>query len=154
MIDLKGYIQRYTRLLQLSWIYSYALLFVIIMFFEVIYPTSKGVLAKSGASLYVVDSFCILLSLICIPLSLSLYNKRMINLLPKKQLIKAIKLHVKWNYIRLTMLMIPAWLNLMIYYLSTKDTGLWTMGIVIIATSFCYPTRKKIEYELNINDYE
>lgn len=154
MIDLKGYIQRYTRLLQLSWIYSYALLLVIVVFFEVIYPSSKGILGHSRNSLYVVDSFCILLSLICIPLSLSLYNKRMICLLPKMKLIKAIKLHVKWNYIRLGMLMIPAWLNLMAYYLSTKDTGLWTMGIVIIATSFCYPTRKKVEYELNINDYE
>jgi uncharacterized membrane protein YczE len=154
MLDLKGYIQRYTRLLQLSWIYSYSLLLVIAVFFEIFFPSFKGMIKHSDETIYVINSLCIILTLMVIPLSLSLYNKRALKVIPNKKLIKAIKLHVKWNFIRLAILMIPAWFNLSMYYFSQDDTGLWAMGVILIATSFCYPTRKKIEYELNINDYE
>lgn len=109
-----------------------------------------GALADNMQATYFLEAFGILLTAICIPLSLKLFGlvlKKKIDLLT---IPLALKRYSLWSNVRLGLLEVTILLNLLCYYLTLSSTGNLCMLIGLTASLFCLPSEKRLRNELHI----
>lgn len=109
-----------------------------------------GDLADDVTMTYMLDTFGILLTAICVPLALKLFSRIFRKKIDEVTIDVALKRYAFWSLIRLGLLGLPLLLNLVSYYLTLSRTGLLCMLITLTASLFCVPSEKKLRSELNI----
>ncbi len=110
-----------------------------------------GAFADDVQVRYYMDTFGILLTASCVPLSLKLFSialKKKIDLLT---ITLALRKYVQWSNIRLGILEVIVLVNLSCYYMTYSSTGNLCALIGLTASLFCLPSGKKLRNELHID---
>lgn len=113
-----------------------------------------GMYADNVRTIYIFETTTILLTAICVPISLKLFAWVLINRIDKKSIINAIRLYVFWSGIRLLLLSLPVLMGFMVYYLTLSNKGVLCAFIALTASLFCLPSEKRIRKELQIDKEE
>ncbi len=111
----------------------------------------SGVFADNIQIRYYIETFTILLTALCIPLALKLFNWVLKNKIDKMSIIAALKKYMQWSNIRLGIIEIDVLVSLMSYYLTFSNTGGLCALIGLTASFFCIPGEKRLRCELRID---
>lgn len=109
-----------------------------------------GALADDVAATYYFETFGILLTALCIPLSLKLFSLVLKKKIDHMTITLALKRYVRWSMVRLGLLEVVIIINLLCYYLTLSNTGNLCMLIGLTASLFCLPGEKRLRNELHI----
>ena len=144
-------IKRAVRTLNISYIFFWVLPAFLLGAgeFELI---PVGGLADDAEAVYYLETIGILLTAICVPLSLKLFSMVLKNKIDKLDVTQALKRYVLWSSIRLGILEIVVLFNLLCYYLTFSNTGNLCMLIGLTASLFCLPGEKRLRAELHITE--
>ncbi len=103
---------------------------------------------------YYFETIGILLTALCIPLSLKLFSLVLKKKIDNMTITLALKRYVQMSIVRLGILEIAIIVNLLCYYLTLSSTGNLCMLIGLTASLFCLPSEKKLRNELHISKDE
>ena len=109
-----------------------------------------GILEGNVQSTYYFETAGILLTALCIPLSLKLFSLVLKKKIDNMTITFALKRYVQLSIVRLGILEIAIVVNLLCYYLTLSSTGNLCMLIGLTASLFCLPGEKKLRNELHI----
>ena len=109
-----------------------------------------GILEGNVQSTYYFETAGILLTALCIPLSLKLFSLVLKKKIDNMTITLALKRYVQMSIVRLGILEIAIVVNLLCYYLTLSSTGNLCMLIGLTASLFCLPGEKKLRNELHI----
>lgn len=109
-----------------------------------------GSCAANERALFAAENVCILLAVICVPLSLKLFAVLMQKRVDTLSFPQALRLYRRISLMRLLLLWLPAWLGLAVYYLMLSNTGVLCALIALTASLFCRPGEERLRRELNI----
>ncbi len=110
-----------------------------------------GTLADDVLATYYFETFGILLTAVCVPLSLKLFSLVLKKKIDQMTITLALKRYVQLSNVRLGLLEVAILLNLLCYYLTFSNTGNLCMLICLTASLFCLPSEKRLRNELHIN---
>lgn len=96
------------------------------------------------------ETLGILLTALCIPLSLKLFSLVLKKKIDQMTITLALKCYVQWSIVRLGILEVAIVTNLLCYYLTLSTTGNLCMLIGLTASLFCLPGEKRLRNELHI----
>ena len=113
-----------------------------------------GMLADNVRSTYLFETACILITAICVPLSLKLYNIVLARKIDKLELTSALTQYILWSNIRIILLEIVVITNLICYYMTLSNTGALCALIGLTASLFCLPGERRLYNELHITKEE
>lgn len=149
-MTMKEQINKQKNLLQgefiLAWIL--ALAFVVLNECGVL---TQGTYASDASMKYILQTIGILLACALLPVSLRSYSKALLRI-RELPLHEALVSYRRWNEIRLSMLFVPAILNLSIHYLTLESSCLFCSCMVMAGMLFCIPTRNRIMNELDLSE--
>ena len=100
--------------------------------------------------IYYFETVGILLTALCVPLSLKLFSLVLKKKIDHMTITLALKRYVQWNIVRLGVLEVAIVVNLLCYYLTLSSTGNLCMLIGLTASLFCLPSEKRLRNELHI----
>lgn len=108
----------------------------------------EGSLILDGSWGYLVRSASILLTLCCIPMALKLLRLKVVkkSLLPFNTI--STRNYLRWCEVRLSLLAVPLYLNLALYYATMETMGAYCSLILTISLIFCWPSADKVDAEL------
>lgn len=138
--------------MQIAFALAYVITLVVSLLFEW-NVFESGIWGVTDHMAYVMKTVGVLLTLLCVPLSLSLFNTHVNKRIRSFPLQKALHTYLLWSYIRLSFLTVVVAGNMAIYYLTLDNTGFMCALIGVIATFFCVPTQKKFCDDLDINNF-
>lgn len=133
---------------------EFALLWIIALCIITMFETGiihEGELAGQATIEFYLETGAIILTLLIIPLSLKLFTRKLNNL-RELTLRDAIKAYQRWNSVRLSLLAIIIWGNLILYYITLNNIGALCALISSIAALYCIPSKERIINELNIQE--
>lgn len=110
-----------------------------------------GKYADNDKVIYLSETILILLTIVCIPVSLKYYARILTNKIDKLGIADAIKSYRTINYLRLSLLTLPLWVGVYIYYQMLSTTGILCALIALTASLFCVPGEKRMREELFIH---
>lgn len=113
--------------------------------------TWVGSLADDVRVTYIAETTSILLTALCIPVSLKLFAWVLARKIAFMPLPKALVQYVWWSVVRLLLLALPLLFGLGTYYLTFSNTGALCALIAITASLFCVPGEQRMRKELNID---
>lgn len=133
---------------------EYALFWLLSLGVVVLFETGlldEGGLAGDARLEFVLETFAILLTLGVIPFALKLSGMRRAHLraLP---LLEALRAYHRAGWVRLLLLGIVVWGNLVLYYLTLNSIGGLCALLGCIAALFCVPSRHRMLNELEITE--
>lgn len=109
---------------------------------------ATGCFADNGMARYLSETIIILLTAICVPLSVKLLSWKLKNIIyPITE--KSIHIYERWGIVRYYILLPPIILGISCYYLMQSSTGLLCTAICLLASLYSFPDAKGI-----INDFE
>lgn len=108
-------------------------------------PEIQGVLSSEGPSLFYCTFVMELVTVCIIPLSLRLFKFRKIAD-DLKQRGEAALNH--WGQVRLCLLALPMWVNVLFYYLSMNTTFGYMAIILLLCMPFVYPSMSRCLSEI------
>lgn len=111
-----------------------------------------GGLADDAEAVYYLETIGILLTAVCVPLSLKLFSMVLKNKINELTVTLALKRYVLWSNVRLGILEVVVLFNLLCYYLTLSNTGNLCMLIGLTASLFCLPGEKRLRNELHISE--
>ena len=100
--------------------------------------------------MYYAETLSILLTAICIPLSLKLFAWVLYRRIDRASITSALQLYVFWSGIRLVLLLLPLLAGFLTYYVMLSTTGLLCALIALTASLFCLPGEERLRRELHI----
>ncbi len=100
---------------------------------------------------YYIETFCILLTAICVPLSLKIFASQLKHKIDKERLPEALSLYRNWSLYRLLLLSLPVLTGVTLYYLTMSNTGMLCASISLVASLFCWPSENRMRKELHIS---
>lgn len=109
-----------------------------------------GSLVDNVQGTYYFETIGILLTAICVPLSLKLFSLVLKKKIDHLTITLALKRYVQWSVVRLGILEVAIVVNLLCYYLTLSSTGNLCMLIGLTASLFCLPNEKRLRNELHI----
>lgn len=109
-------------------------------------------LADDAEAVYYLETIGILLTAVCVPLSLKLFSMVLKNKINELTVTLALKRYVLWSNVRLGILEVVVLFNLLCYYLTLSNTGNLCMLIGLTASLFCLPGEKRLRNELHISE--
>ena len=113
-----------------------------------------GLFAGEVRTTYYAESLTILLTAICVPISLKLFAWVLTRKIDKVTIAQALHLYFYWSIIRLMLLVIPVLIGFGVYYLMISNTGVLCAFISLTASLFCMPSEKRLRKELQIDKDE
>lgn len=116
-----------------------------------IWPEWTGIYAANVRHVYIAETISILLTALCIPISLRLFSSVLVKKIDNTKITEALRLYVKWNLIRLGLLILPLLCGLMTYYLAMSNKGLLCALIALVASLFCVTGEERLRRELKID---
>lgn len=142
-------IKRAVRNLNISYIFFWVLPAFLLGAGELkLFPV--GHLADNAQAIYYFETIGILLTALCVPLSLKLFSLVLTKKIDYMTITLALKRYVQWSIVRLGMLEVAIVVNLLCYYLTVSGTGHLCMMIGLTASLFCLPGEKRLRNELHI----
>lgn len=109
-----------------------------------------GMLAENVRATYYFDTIAILLTALCVPLSLKLFSLVLKKKIDKLTIPLALKCYVRWSNVRLLLLELTILFSVFSYYFTLSNTGNLCMLIGLTASLFCLPSEKRLRNELHI----
>ena len=109
-----------------------------------------GGLVDNAPAIYYFETVGILLTALCVPLSLKLFSLVLKKKIDHMTIALALKRYVQWNIVCLGVLEVAIVVNLLCYYLTLSSTGNLCMLIGLTASLFCLPSEKRLRNELHI----
>ena len=113
-----------------------------------------GLYADDPRMIYILETAGILTAIVCVPLSLKLFNIVLKKKIDEVHLKEALSKYVFWSGVRLGVLEIAVLLNVFVYYLTLSNVGAFCGLIALTASVFCLPGEKRMREELNISHEE
>lgn len=113
-----------------------------------------GVVADDVRTTYLMEAVTILLTALCVPLSLKLFSRVLARKIDKVSLPQALILYRRWSGVRLLLLALPVCVGLSTYYLALSTGGLLCALISLTASLFCVPGENRLRRELLIEENE
>lgn len=153
MIGMKEKINRLLLVLQLE----FTLLWVLNIALVVLYESDtlpQGSLVGDARMDYIMQTTGILLAVCFIPLSLRVFHLSLTRYVRKLSLPDALASYRRWSEVRLAMLLVPSLFNMTAYYTTLNTTGVLCAGMVLLASLFCVPGRKRLLSELDLERNE
>lgn len=136
---------------------EYILFWVLVALTAILYETNvmpQGVFVDDSRTAYMLEVLGVLLAVGLIPLSLRLFSLSLVRCVKQRALADAIVSYRRWSEIRLALLLVPALLNLSVYYWTLETTGLLCAAMVMVGSLFCVPGKQRIMSELNLESDE
>lgn len=115
-------------------------------------PVGELVDDKTGSFFF--EAACILLTAICVPLSLKLFNLVLTRKIDTYTFPVALSRYTLWSLVRLGILEFGVLVSLFGYYFTLSSTGALCACIGLTASFFCLPSEKKLREELRIVSQE
>ena len=148
---MKKQIKRAVRSLNISYIFFWVLPAFLMGAGELeLMPV--GGLADDAEAVYYLETIGILLTAVCVPLSLKLFSMVLKNKINELTVTLALKRYVLWSNVCLGILEVVVLFNLLCYYLTLSNTGNLCMLIGLTASLFCLPGEKRLRNELHISE--
>lgn len=113
-----------------------------------------GLFADDVRVTYYFETIGILLTAICVPLSLKLFTLVLKKKIDHLTITLALKRYAQLYNIRLGMLEVVILLNILCYYLTVSNTGNFCMLMGLTASLFCLPSEKRLRNDLHITKEE
>lgn len=113
-----------------------------------------GGLADDVQLIYMLETLIILLTAICVPVSLKLYSWVLTKKIDMMSITEALKAYGRISHIRLFLLAIPVYAGIAIYYLMMSSSAVLCALIALTASLFCLPGEKRLRSELRIQKAE
>lgn len=113
-----------------------------------------GIFADDVRTCYFLDTIGILLTAVCIPLSMKLFSFVLTRQIDKLTFPVALNRYVLWNFVRLGLLTVVVFYNLICYYMTLNSTGALCALCALTASLFCLPGEKRLRNELHIDKEE
>jgi len=113
-----------------------------------------GLYADDPRMMYIWETIGILTAIVCVPLSLKLFNIVLRKKIDEVHLAEALSKYIFWSGVRLALLEIAVLLNVFVYYLTLSNVGAFCALIALTASVFCFPGEKRMREELNITTEE
>lgn len=110
----------------------------------------KGLYEGNVQTEYILQSAGILMTIGLIPFALRMFNLNLVKRIKELPLQQALKSYRIWGDVRLSLLFVPAILNVQFYYLTMNTTSLFCACMALIATLFCVPSESRIKNELDL----
>lgn len=110
----------------------------------------KGSYTEKFMFTYYIETLCILLTAICIPLSLKLFALKLRHKIDQEKLPQALLSYRKWSLYRLFLLSLPLFMGIILYYLTMSNTGVLCASIALVASLFCWPSEDRLRKDLHI----
>ena len=130
---------------------EFALLWLLPLLTAACYETEglpQGIFVDHVQASYCLNTLGILLTIVCIPLSLRLFQLSLTRYVRQLPVLQALRSYRRWNEVRICLLLVPVLLNLSVYYWTLESTGLLCCGMTLTASLFCLPSRQRMENEL------
>ena len=130
-----------------------------------ILPLSVGIWVEAGAAWtgvfagearleYVLETVVILLTVVCVPLSLKLFAWVMEKQIDPSGFRRALRLYAWWSTVRALLLFLPALCGFVGYGLLLSNACLLCGLIALVAMLFCVPGTQRLQRELHIDAEE
>lgn len=110
-----------------------------------------GLYAGDVSMAYYAETLIILLTAVCVPVSLKLFAVVMNKKIDKVTISHALRLYWIWGCIRMLLLFLPVATGFVIYYLMLSNTGALCALIALTASLFCLPSEERLRKELHID---
>ena len=150
---MEEHIKRAVRNLNISYVFFWVLPAFLLGAGE-FEPIPVGSIEGNIQATYYFETIGILLTALCIPLSLKLFSLVLKKKIDNMTITLALKRYVQMSIVRLGILEIAIIVNLLCYYLTLSSTGNLCMLIGLTASLFCLPSEKKLRNELHISKDE
>ena len=112
----------------------------------------QGILIEDPQTAYMLEVLGVLLVVGLIPFSLRLFSLSLVRCVKQRALADALVSYRRWSEVRLALLLVPALVNLAVYYWTLETTGLLCTAMVLVASLFCVPGKRRMESELNLEE--
>lgn len=109
-----------------------------------------GQLVDDVRGTYFLQTACILLTAVCVPLSLKLFSLVLTRKIDTYTFPVALSRYLLWSLVRLGLLELTVWGGLLGYYFTLSSTGALCALIGLTTSFFCLPSEKKLREELHI----
>lgn len=132
---------------------SYVIFWIVSLVFVLVGETSDGWVgsyADEVRTVYYAEALSILLTVVCVPLSLKLFAWVLYRRIDCASIARALQLYVFWSGIRLVLLALPLMAGFLTYYAMLSTTGLLCALIALTASLFCFPGEERLRRELHI----
>ena len=146
-------IKQLLRCLQIEYIlFWFLILLTVVLYESEILP--QGKLVDDARAGYILEVAGILLAVCLIPLSLRFFSISLARCVRSRVLPEALVSYRRWSEVRLALLLVPALINLSVYYWTLDTTGLLCAAMVAVASLFCVPGEKRMKVELDLEPEE
>lgn len=113
-----------------------------------------GMCADDVRAAYFAETSAILLTAICVPVSLKLFSWVLVKKIDLVTIPQALRLYVFWCAMRLAILAIPVLVGFFTYYMMLSSKSVLCALIAMTASLFCYPSEGRLRKELHIDKKE
>lgn len=143
-------IVRLLHILKIEYIAFWVLVTLTLVLYELdVLP--QGGLVDDARTAYMLEVLGVLLAVCLIPFSLRLFSLSLVSCVEQRTLEAALISYRRWSEIRLALLLVPALVNLSVYYWTLETAGLLCTAMVLIASFFCVPGMKRLKAELSLD---
>lgn len=111
----------------------------------------NGLLEGDNKMLYYANIFTVLLTVVCVPLSLKLFSLNTRSSLRRMDKDEALQSYHVWSIVRLALLGLSAEVGIFFYFLFMHTNGILCTLIVLITLLFCTPSARKVRSYLVSN---
>lgn len=136
---------------------SYLLFWIVTIFLFVLGEMDilpVGIFADDIKVRYYFETVGILLTAICIPLSLKLFSLVLKHKINQLSFPVALNRYALWSMVRQGLLLAVIVCNLLCYYMTMSSTGALCALCALTASFFCLPGEKRLRQELHISKEE
>ncbi len=111
----------------------------------------SGLYAGDVRSTYLAETATVLLAVVCVPVSLTLFSRALDRKINAACLPDALRLYAWWSVARLFLLALPLVAGLLTYYLALSTKGMLCALIALTASLFCIPGESRLRRDLHID---
>lgn len=145
-------ITRLLNALKLEYLMFWFLCILLVVLYEAnVLP--QGIWAGEARMEYVLEVIAVLMTIVLIPVSLRMFKLSLVRYVRQLSLEAALRSYRRWSEVRMAMLLAPALFNFSVYYWTMDTTTLLCGCMVLIASLFCVPGRKRLLVELDLNHF-
>lgn len=136
---------------------EYSLMWIIVLAAVVLYESDvipQGMWVDNARMAYLVQVLGVLMTVGVIPLSFYMFKVLLTRHVRRLSFLKALESYHRWSGVRLVLLLVPLLLDLFVYYSTLDTAGLLCAAMMILASLFCMPSRKRLLAELDLENPE
>lgn len=113
-----------------------------------------GIYASNARAVYLVETVTILLTAICVPVSLKFFAWFLKNKISELSISKALDFYFYSYLTRMILLFLPVLAGLLTFYLTFSNKGVLCVLLTLTATLFCLPGEERLRRDLQIDKEE